>query len=41
MVLKAYNILYYYLKELELSIDIIMDYKNLEYFLTTKILSHY
>ena len=41
MVLKAYNIWYYYLKELELSIDVIMDYKYLEYFLTTKILSYY
>ena len=39
-VLKAFYTWYYYLKELKLSIDIIMDYKNLEYFLTTKILSY-
>ena len=38
---KAFCMWCYYLERLELFIDIIMDYKNLEYFSTTKILFHY
>ena len=38
---KAFCIWCYYLEELELLINIITDYKNLKYFLTTKILFHY
>lgn len=41
MVFEALYIGYHYLKELELSSDVIIDYKNLEYFLITKILFHY
>jgi len=33
---KAFYIWYYYLEELELPIDIIINYKNPKYFLTTK-----
>jgi len=40
-VFKVFHTWYHYLKELELPIDIIIDYKNLKYFLTTKILSYY
>jgi len=36
---EAFYIWYHYLEESELSIDIIIDYKNLKYFLITKILS--
>jgi len=39
-VFKAFYIWCYYLEGSELSIDIILNYKNLEYFLTTKIFSH-
>ena len=38
---KVFYILYHYLKELELPINIIINYKNLEYFSTTKILFYY
>ena len=41
VVFKAFCIWYHYLERLELPIDIITDYKNLEYILTTKILSYY
>lgn len=38
MIFEAFYTWYHYLEELELSIDVITDYKNLEYFSTTKIL---
>jgi len=41
IVFKVFHIWHHYLEELELFIDIIMDYKNLEYFLTTKILFYH
>ena len=41
IVFKVFYIWHYYLEGLELVIDIIMDHKNLEYFLTTKILFYY
>ena len=41
IVFKVFHTQHYYLKGLELLIDIIMNHKNLEYFLTTKIFSHY
>jgi len=40
-VFEVFHIWYHYLEGLELFIDIIMDYKNLECFLTTKILFHH
>ena len=39
IVFEAFYIWYHYLEESELSIDIIIDHKNLKYFLITKILS--
>jgi len=41
VVFEVFYIWYYYLEELEFPIDIIIDYKNLEYFLTIKILFYY
>lgn len=41
MVFEAFYIWHHYLKESELSLDVIIDYKNLGYFLTTKILFCY
>ena len=41
VVFEVFYIWYHYLEELEFPIDVIMDYKNLEYFLTTKILFYY
>jgi len=41
IVFEVLYIWYHYLKELELSLDVIIDHKNLEYFLITKILFHY
>ena len=38
---EAFHTQCYYLEGLELFINIIIDYKNLEYFSTTKILSYY
>ena len=38
VVFEAFHIWCHYLKRLELPINIIIDYKNLEYFSTTKIL---
>jgi len=38
---EAFHTWCYYLEKLEWPIDIIVDHKNLEYFLTTKILSYY
>lgn len=39
-IFEAFCTWYHYLKGLECSINIIIDHKNLEYFLTTKILYH-
>jgi len=41
IIFEAFYIWCYYLKGLELPIDVIIDYKNLEYFSTIKILSYY
>ena len=41
VVFEVFHVWYHYLEELEFSINVIMDYKNLEYFSTTKILSYY
>ena len=41
IVFKFFYIWHHYLEGLELFIDVIIDHKNLEYFLTTKILSYY
>ena len=41
LIFEAFHTWCYYLEELEWPIDIIMDYKNLEYFSTTKILFYY
>ena len=41
VVFKAFYIWYHYLERSELSIDIITNYKNLEYFSSTKILSYH
>jgi len=40
VVFKAFHTWCYYLEGLELYIDIIIDHKNLKYFLTIKILSY-
>ena len=40
-VFKAFYTWHHYLEGSEYPIDVIIDYKNLEYFLTTKILSCY
>ena len=40
-VFKVFYIWHHYLEGLVLPIDIMTDYRNLEYFLTTKILSHH
>ena len=39
VIFKAFKIQQYYLKSLAYSIDVVMDYKNLEYFSTTKVLT--
>jgi len=41
IVFKAFYMWYHYLEELKLSIDVTTDNKNLEYFLTIKILSYH
>jgi len=41
VIFKAFYTWHHYLKGLELSIDVITDYKNLEYFSTAKILSYH
>jgi len=41
IVFKAFHTQHHYLKGLELLIDIIMNYKNWKYFLTTKIFSYH
>jgi len=41
MMFKVFCTWYYYLERLQQSIDVIMNYKNLEYFSTTKILSYH
>jgi len=41
IIFEVFYIWCHYLKELELPIDIIIDYKNLKYFSTIKILSYY
>ena len=38
-IFEAFKIWWYYLKDLVYSIDVVMDYKNLEYFSTTKVLT--
>jgi len=41
MMFKVFCTWYYYLERLQQFIDVIMNYKNLEYFSTTKILSYH
>ena len=38
-IFEAFKIWWHYLKDLAYSIDIVTDYKNLEYFSTTKVLT--
>jgi len=39
VIFEAFKIWWHYLKGLAYSIDIVIDYKNLEYFFTTKVLT--
>ena len=38
-IFETFKIWHYYLENLDISINIVMNYKNLEYFFTTKILT--